>query len=253
MGILTGKAALVTGGGTGIGKAVALALASEGAMVAVAGRRAEIGELVVAEIEQQGGRAIFVKADLSKFNDAERMVAAVVEVFGRLDVACNNAGIEGEVFRPTASETEENYRRVFDVNVMGVLASMKFVITAMLASGGGAIVNIASSLASVGGAGVAVYSASKHAVIGLTRSAALEYAKQGIRINSVSPAVIETPMFDRFSAIGSTREMMDAMHPIGRIGRPEEVAAAVLFLCSPAASFIVGADLLVDGGALAGR
>jgi NAD(P)-dependent dehydrogenase (short-subunit alcohol dehydrogenase family) len=204
-------------------------------------------------IKRKGGRAIFVQADLSKFRDAERMVASVISAFGRLDVACNNAGIEGEVFRLTAAETEENYRRVFDVNVMGVLASMKFEIAAMLTSGGGAIVNIASSLASVGAAGVAVYSASKHAVIGLTRSAALEYAKQGIRINSVSPAVTDTPMFDRFSEIGSTREMMDAAHPIGRIGRPEEVAAAVLFLCSPAASFIVGADLLVDGGAVAGR
>jgi NAD(P)-dependent dehydrogenase (short-subunit alcohol dehydrogenase family) len=172
-----------------------------------------------------------------------------VKTFGRLDVACNNAGIEGEVFKPTSDATEENYRRVFDVNVMGVLASMKFEIPAMLASGGGAIVNIASTLASVGAAGMAVYSASKHAVLGLTRSAALEYAKQGIRINSVSPAVTDTPMFDRFSKTGSTRDMMDAIHPIGRIGRPEEVAGAVLFLCSPTASFIVGTDLLVSGGA----
>jgi NAD(P)-dependent dehydrogenase (short-subunit alcohol dehydrogenase family) len=249
MGVLAGKAALITGGGTGIGKATALAFAREGAMVAIAGRRAEAGSEVVREIERNGGRTLFVKADLSRFDDAERMVSSVVHAFGRLDIACNNAGIEGDVFKPTAEATEENYRRVFDVNVMGVLASMKFEISAMLACGGGAIVNIASTLGSVGAPTMAIYSASKHAVLGLTRSTALEYAKQGIRINSVSPAVTDTPMFDRFSEVGSTREMMDAVHPIGRIGRPEEVAEAVLFLCSPAASFIIGTDLLVSGGA----
>lgn len=249
MGLYDGKVALVTGGGTGIGKATALAFAREGAAVAVAGRRAEVGNEVVGEIESKGGRAAFVQTDLSKFNDAEKMVEAVLKTFGRLDLACNNAGIEGEVFKPTADATEENYRRVFDVNVMGVLASMKFEIAAMLKSGGGAIVNIASTLGRIAAPSMAIYSASKHAVVGLTKSAALEYAKQGIRINAVSPAVTETPMFDRFSEVGSNREMMDSLHPIGRIGRPEEVAAAVLFLCSPAASFIVGTDLLVSGGA----
>jgi NAD(P)-dependent dehydrogenase (short-subunit alcohol dehydrogenase family) len=249
--VLEGKAALVTGGATGIGKAVALAFAREGAHVAIAGRRAEAALPVVEHINQKGGRAIFVPADLSLFDDAERMVAEVLRAFGRLDVACNNAGIEGEPFQTTVQATEENYRRVFDVNVMGVLASMKFEISAMLERGG-AIVNIASTVGSIAYPGTGVYAASKHAVLGLTKAAALEYAKQGVRINAVSPAVTDTPMFDRFAALGSTREVMDAAHPIGRIARPEEIAEAVVFLCSPAASFVVGADLRVDGGVTAG-
>jgi len=182
--------------------------------------------------------------------DVSALIAKTLAVYGRLDAAFNNAGIEGDVGRQTHEQSVENFHAVMDVNVLGVLLAMKHEISAMLKNGGGAIVNSSSVGGLVGFPGVGAYVASKHAVIGLTKTAALEYAMQGIRVNAVSPGGIETPMFDRFTdAIGSdARDQMAALHPIGRTGRPEEIAEAVLWLCSDKASFVTGHTLVADGG-----
>jgi NAD(P)-dependent dehydrogenase (short-subunit alcohol dehydrogenase family) len=244
----SGKVALITGGGTGIGKATALAFAREGAKVVIGNRNAQRGEEVVKEITKAGGTAIFQKCDVTSERDIEALVKLAVQKFGRIDAAFNNSGVEGAL-GPIAEQTVEQYKHVFDTNVLGVLLCMKHEIRQMLAQGGGAIVNNGSIAASIGMAGAGVYIASKHAVLGLTRSAALEVAPHGIRVNLVSPAAIETGMMDRFvDAVGTTREAFAGSHPIGRVGRPEEVAAATLWLCSDEASFMVGHDLRVDGG-----
>jgi NAD(P)-dependent dehydrogenase (short-subunit alcohol dehydrogenase family) len=243
-----GKVVLVTGGTSGIGRATAEAFAAEGAKVVVSGRREPEGLAVVEGIRKAGGEATFVRADVSKEDDVRQLVAKTVAKYGRLDVAFNNAGVEwvGAV----TDVTEADYRRVFDANVWGVLAAMKYEIPELLKAGGGAVVNTSSVGGHIGMANVSVYAATKHAVEGLTKSAALEYAKQGVRVTAVAPAAITTEMMDRFVGGEHTEQGrgLAAMHPVGRMGRSEEVAAAVLYLASDAAKFVTGVSLPVDGG-----
>jgi NAD(P)-dependent dehydrogenase (short-subunit alcohol dehydrogenase family) len=244
------KVALVTGGTSGIGLATAVAFARAGAKVVLSGRREKEGKQVVSLIMKSGGDAAFIKTDVSNEAEVEALVDQTVSTFGRLDVAFNNAGVEGEGARRTHEQSVANYRTVMDVNVLGVLVAMKYEITAMLKNGGGSIVNNASVAGLVGLPGASVYVASKHAVMGLTRSAALEYAKEGIRVNAVSPGPIQTPMLDRFMGeLGAEVEahLINTL-PMGRKGRPEEIAEAVLWLCSDKGSFVTGQSLTVDGG-----
>src|SRR5438046_476626 len=244
-----GKVALVTGGTSGIGKATAIAFARAGAKVVLTGRREKEGAGVVAEIEKHGGAAAFVRADVAKETDVKAMVDFTIDKFGRLDVAFNNAGVEWK--GPLDQATEAEYRRVFDINVWGVLNSMRHEIPAMLKNGGGAIVNNSSVAGHVGLGEVSIYIASKHAVEGLTKSVALEFARRNVRINAVAPGVIATDMFDRF-ADGASRDQITSMIPVGRMGVSEEIAAAVLYLCSDNAKFTTGTSLVVDGGWVAG-
>jgi NAD(P)-dependent dehydrogenase (short-subunit alcohol dehydrogenase family) len=227
-----GKVALVTGGTSGIGRAAAIAYAREGAKVVVAGRRAAEGEETVRLVRAQGREALFVPTDVAQETQVKNLIGRTLEKFGRLDFACNNAGID-QVPTPFLEQTVKTYDQVMDINVKGVWLSMRHEIPAMLKSGGGAIVNTSSALGVIAFPGVEVYVASKHAVIGLTKSAAVEFGKQGIRINAVLPAAIETDMYRRF--VGENAESkaaMTAMHPIGRIGTPEEIADAVIWLSS---------------------
>lgn len=243
-----GKVALVTGGGTGIGKATAIAFANEGAKVVIGNRNVEAGEAVVSLIKDAGGEASFLRTDVSSEDDVKALVDHAVTTYGRLDAAFNNAGIGGAA-GPLADQTTENYDQVMGINVKGVWLSMKYEIQAMLKTGGGAIVNNSSVGGLLGFAGVGIYSASKHAVMGLTKSAALEYSSKGVRVNAVNPAVIRTPMAEGLArARRIETDGFAAMHPIGRIGEPEEVANVVLFLCSDKASFVTGAANCVDGG-----
>ena len=249
-GKLSGKVALVTGGTSGIGKTTAIAFARAGAKVVLTGRREKEGAQVVDEIRKLGGDAAFVRADVAKDADVKAMVDFTVGKYGRLDVAFNNAGVEWT--GPLDQATEAEYRRVFDINVWGVLNSMRHEIPVMLKNGGGAIVNNSSVAGHVGLAGASIYMASKHAVEGLTKSIALEFAKQSIRVNAVAPGVIATDMLDRFA--GKESEMRDSLTsiiPVGRIGAREEIAAAVLYLSSDDAKFTTGTSLVVDGGYLA--
>ncbi len=242
----TNKVALVTGGTSGIGKATAIALAAAGAKVVLSGRREPEGNAVVAEITAAGDTASFFKADASVESEIAALVAFTVEKYGRLDLAFNNAGVE--LAAPVSDATYADYQRVFDLNVWGVLASMKHEIPALLAAGGGAIVNTSSALGLIGMPGVSIYTASKHAVEGLSKAAALEVAKQKIRVNTVAPAVIETEMFNRFADSSEKREYMAAMHPVGHFGQPDDIARAVLYLLDPANTFLTGTHLVVDGG-----
>lgn len=247
-----GKVVLVTGGTSGIGEATAKAFARHGAKVVVSGRREREGLAVVEAISSAGGTAHFVRADVAAEADVKRLVAETVAKFGRLDVAFNNAGVE--LTGPVTDATPEAYRKVFDVNVLGVLLSMKYELPELVKAGGGVVVNTSSVAGHRGMAGAGVYVASKHAVEGLTKAAALEYATQKVRVFAVAPAVIDTAMFDRFSGGGLGTDMgkqMAAMHPVGRAGQVDEVAAAVLFLASDASSFMTGHSLPVDGGWLA--
>jgi NAD(P)-dependent dehydrogenase (short-subunit alcohol dehydrogenase family) len=247
----SGKIAVITGGTSGMGRATAVAFAREGAKVVLSGRREKEGLAVVEEIAKAGGTAHFVRADVAKEADVKRLVEQTVAKFGRLDVAFNNAGVEWTGALTEASEAD--YRRVFDINVWGVITGMKYEIAAMLKTGGGAIVNTSSVGGHNGMAGVSLYIATKHAVEGLTKSAALEFATQNIRVNAIAPAAIVTEMIDRFVG-GEDSEQgkkLAAMHPVGRMGRGEEVASAVLYLASDAASFVTGISLPVDGGWLA--
>lgn len=245
------KVVLITGATSGIGRVSALAFAKAGAKVIVSGRREAEGLAVVAEIKAGGGEAAFVKADVAVEADVAALVAKTVATYGRLDVAFNNAGVE--LTGSIVDANEADYRRVFDINVWGVLASMKHEIPVMLKQGGGVIINTSSVAGHVGLSGAGVYVASKHAVEGLTKAAALEYAKQGIRVNAVAPAAIETDMMNRFTGGGNEEALnyMRSLHPVGRLGRSEEIANPVLFLASDAASFITGASLNIDGGLLA--
>ncbi len=249
--LLGGKIALVTGGGSGIGKATALVFAREGAKVVVADVAEEGGKETVRLIKEAGGDAIFVKCDVKEAKDAEAMVKKAVDTYSRLDCAFNNAGIG--VPGTTAECTEEDWDRTISINLKGVWLCMKYEILQMLKQGGGVIVNTASAGGLIGTPGVAAYTASKHGVVGLTKTAALEYVKAGIRVNAVCPGSILTPMIEAsMSAHPELTESVLSKHPIGRFGKPEEIAEAVLWLCSDAASFVVGAAFSVDGGVVAG-
>jgi NAD(P)-dependent dehydrogenase (short-subunit alcohol dehydrogenase family) len=243
-----GKVALVTGGTSGIGRAAAIAYAREGANVVVAGRRVAEGEETVRLVRSQGREAIFVATDVAQEAQVRSLIGRTLEQFGRLDFAFNNAGIE-QAPTPFLEQTVEIYDQVMDINVKGVWLSMKYEIPAMLKTGGGSIVNTSSGLGVIGMPGIEIYVASKHAVVGLTKSAALEFGKQGIRVNAVLPAAIDTDMFQRFAGENPEfRAQVTALHPIGRIGKSEEIADAAIWLSSSKSSFVTGHSLLVDGG-----
>lgn len=244
------KVALVTGAGSGIGRTTAIAFAQQGAHVVVSDINADGGDETVRLIRNAGGEAIFVKTDVSKDDEVQALVDQTVATFGRLDIAFNNAGLT-QNSAPLADQPPGTYDEIFDVTVRGVWLSMRAEIAQMLKQGGGRIVNMGSMSAVVGIPGLTTYSGSKHAVLGLTRGAALEYAKQNIRINAVGPGTIDTPMIDRFVELAGSDSVMEpirAAHPIGRTGKPEEVAEAVLWLASDASSFVIGQILMVDGG-----
>ena len=250
-GRLDGKIALVTGGSSGIGRASALAFAREGAKVVVADVTAEGGQETVRLIKEAGGEARFLKVDVARAAEVETLITQTVAAYGRLDCAYNNAGIEG-AFVSTTEYPEADWDRVLAINLKGVWLCMKYEIAQMLQQGGGAIVNTASGAGLVGVAGLSVYVASKHGVVGLTKTAALEYAKAGIRVNAVCPGVIQTPMVARLtSQRPEMAEALVAAEPMGRTGKPEEIAEAVVWLCSEAASFVTGHAMSVDGGYVA--
>jgi NAD(P)-dependent dehydrogenase (short-subunit alcohol dehydrogenase family) len=249
---LRDKIALVTGGTSGIGRETAVLFAKAGAKVVVSGRREPEGMETIELIRAAGGDGIFVKSDVAKAADVQTLVRTTVDKFGRLDVAFNNAGIEGK-WVPIVEQTEANFDRVIEINLKGVWLCLKYEIQQMLKQKtGGAIVNMSSVAGLMGAAGTGPYAASKHGVIGLTRTAALENALEGIRVNAVCPAVIETPMADRAFADPVVNKAVLAHHPIGRFGTPLEVAEAVLWMCSSKASFMTGHYIVVDGGFLVG-
>jgi NAD(P)-dependent dehydrogenase (short-subunit alcohol dehydrogenase family) len=247
-----GKVALVTGASSGIGRATAIAFGQEGARVVVAARRVREGEETAQMVRDEGGDAIFIKTDVSRALEVHSLVEQTVERFGRLDYAFNNAGISGPSLSLIADLTEEDWDSVIDANLKSIWLSMKYEIPVMLGQGAGAIINMSSILGVVGTSlGTAAYVASKHAIIGLTKAAALEYAKQGLRINAVCPGFIQTALIE---VATNNPEISDAIvdaHPVGRIGKPEEVASAVIWLCSEGASFITGQSLVIDGGYIA--
>jgi NAD(P)-dependent dehydrogenase (short-subunit alcohol dehydrogenase family) len=245
------KVAFVTGGSSGIGRTTALLLASEGAKVAIASRRIEEGLAVVEEIRNAGGEAIFVKTDVSKAEDCANAVAQTVSVFGRLDIAFNNAGVE--IFgKPVAETDEASWDYVVDINLKGMFLSMKYQIPEMLKAGGGSIVNMSSTYGLVASAfGGCGYHASKAGIIGLTKAAALEYAKKNIRVNAICPAFVATAMVEKFLDETHMTDQIKSFHPVGRLGTEEEIAQAVVFLASGASSFITGTALSVDGGMIA--
>ena len=251
-GILAGKVALITGGTSGIGRNTSVLFAKEGAKVVFTGRREAEGHETLAMVRAAGGEGHFVPGDVSKAADVEKFVQQTAEKFGRLDVAFNNAGIEGN-WIPIIDQTEADFDRVIAINLKGVWLSLKHEIQQMLKQGGGgAIVNMSSVAGLTGFAGAGTYIASKHGVLGLTKTAALEYAKAGIRINAVCPAVIETPMAERAFADPAIEKRVLAQHPIGRFGKPIEIAEAVLWLSSDKSSFMTGHEIVLDGGFLAG-
>lgn len=248
--MLKDKVALVTGGASGIGRAVALAWAREGARVVVSDVDQAGGEQTAGQVRAAGGQALFAAADVGRPEDCEALVRRAVATFGRLDIACNNAGIGGPQ-APTADYPLDGWEQVLRINLSGVFYGMKYQLPEMLKHGGGAIVNMASILGAVGFAGSPAYSAAKHGVLGLTQAAALEYSAQGVRINAVGPGFIHTPMISALEDNQAVNEMLVAAHPIGRLGRAEEVAELVLWLSSDKASFVTGAYYPVDGGYLA--
>jgi NAD(P)-dependent dehydrogenase (short-subunit alcohol dehydrogenase family) len=249
---LQGKVGIVTGGTSGIGRDTAILFAKAGAKVVVAGRREVEGKETIELIRGAGGEGLFVKADLSRGPEVEALVRKTVEKFGRLDVAVNNAGIEGN-WIPIAEQSEDDFDRTIAINVKGVWLCLKYEIQQMLKQGGGgAIVNMASIAGLIGVGGGATYSASKHAVMGLTKSAALETARSGIRINAMCPAVIESPMEERLYSDPVFRKFALGLHPIGRFGKSMEIAEAVVWMCSERASFMTGQSMVLDGGFMAG-
>nr|AIH14817.1 short chain dehydrogenase [Westiella intricata UH HT-29-1] len=242
------KVAIITGGSSGIGRATAIAFAKEGAKVVVASRRIQESQETVELIRNVGGEAFFVKTDVSQEADVKTMVEKTIETYGRLDYGFNNAGID-QIPTPLPEQTEETFDQLININLKGVWLAMRYEIPQMLKTGGGAIVNTASIGGLIGFPGIPIYIASKHAVLGLTKAAAIEYAKSGIRINAISPGTVITDLFER--SLGKDPQMKKqimAMHPIGRAGTPEEIASAVLWLCSEGAGFTIGQSLTVDGG-----
>lgn len=252
---MAGKCAIVTGASAGIGRATALRFADQGAHVVVSDIDVEGGRKTVSLIRDCEGEATFVEADVSDEAAANGLVAEAVRIYGRLDYACNNAGIEGKVL-PLAQQPIENFDAIIATNLRGTFLCMKAEIGEMLTSGHGAIVNVASVAGHIGFPGLSPYVASKHGVNGLTKNAALEYGKSGIRINSVCPGGVDTRMLDSLAeqstgGTSTTEELMNPLHPIGRIGQPDEVASLIVWLCSDQASFVTGANVPVDGGFLA--
>jgi NAD(P)-dependent dehydrogenase (short-subunit alcohol dehydrogenase family) len=245
-----GKVALVTGAASGIGRSIAQLLAEQGAKVVVTDIDVEGGRETVALIKYKKGEAIFEKVDVSSPDDCERMVQKTLATYGHLDCACNNAGIPGEE-NPIADYSIEGWQKLISINLSGVFYCMKYEIPAMLKGGGGSIVNIASILGQVAFAGAPAYVSAKHGVVGLTENAALEYGVQGIRVNAVGPGFIRTPMISEVIEDPEVEKQLISMHPIGRLGTPEEVAELVLWLCSDRASFVTGGYYPVDGGYLA--
>lgn len=246
--MMKGKVAIVTGAASGIGRATAELFAVHGAFVVVADRDLEGAEETLELIKKSGEKGIALEIDISSEDQIKGMIEETIDRFGQLDYACNNAGIEGDQAF-TNDCTPENWRRVIDINLQGTWVCMKYEIAEMLIGGEGAIVNVSSIAGLIGFPGIPAYVSSKHGINGLTKTAALEYADKGIRVNAVCPGAIQTPMVDRFVGEETEeRRNLIAQHPIGRIGRPEEVAEAIVWLCSEKASFITGQTLAVDGG-----
>lgn len=251
MGKMDGKVALVTGAGSGIGQATAVLFAQEGAKVAVSDITEEGGDATVKMIKDAGGEAFFVKADIANAVEVEALIGKIVEVYGKLDCAANNAGVE-VMPAPTADCTEEDFDFAVKVNLKGTWLCMKYEIQQMLKQGGGAIVNVSSMAGLVGVAAMPAYVAAKHGIVGLTRTAALDYGTAGIRVNAVCPGATRTPMMQQvITSMPELGEQMNENHPIGRIAEPAEIAASIVWLCSDAASFITGHPMSVDGGLVA--
>lgn len=246
---LENKVAIITGAGSGIGKSTALLFAKEGAKVVVTDINEEHGNSVVKEIEANGGDAIFIKADTSKAEDSEMTVKKTIEKFGQLDIAVNNAGISGPT-EPIGEYSIEAWDKVISINLSGVFYGMRYQIPEMQKAGKGSIINVASILGQVGFANSSAYAAAKHGVVGLTKTAGLEYGKSGVRVNAVGPAFIETPLVKDSLSEGAYNSLAE-MHSMGRLGQPNEVAELFLWLASDKASFATGAYYPIDGGYLA--
>jgi NAD(P)-dependent dehydrogenase (short-subunit alcohol dehydrogenase family) len=244
------KVALVTGALTGIGRAAAIAFAQEGAKVVVSGRREKEGQELAAELQALGAEAIFVRTDVRNDDDVRKLVDQTVNRFGRLDIAVNNAGTEGTP-GPVTEQTAESYAATFDTNVLGTLLSMKHELRVMLRQGSGSIVNISSAYGSIGAAGASVYVASKHAIEGLTKSAALEVAGTGVRVNVVAPGTTDTGMLTRFTSTDKNKATLVSTVPLKRLATPEEIAHVIAFVASANASYMTGASIPVDGGMIA--
>jgi NAD(P)-dependent dehydrogenase (short-subunit alcohol dehydrogenase family) len=244
------KVVLITGALTGIGRATALAFAKEDARLIVSGRHDEAGAKLVVELRASGAEAEYVRADVRIEEDVHNLVDQTIERFGRLDVAVNNAGTEGKPGLVT-DQTAESYAATFDTNVLGTLLSLKHELRVMLAQGHGSIVNVSSTFGRVGAPGASVYVASKHAVEGLTKAAALEAAESGVRVNVVAPGATETGLLNRFTGNSENKDALISRVPVKRVGEPEEIAQAIVFLASDKSSYITGASIAVDGGKLA--
>ena len=247
---MSSQVVLITGALTGIGRAAARIFAKEGARVVVSGRRDKEGQELVAELQKLGAEAMFVRTDVRNDEDVRNLVDQAVKRFGRLDVAVNNAGTEGSP-GPVTEQTTESFAATFETNVLGTLLSMKHELRAMLPQGSGSIVNVSSAYGSIGAPGAAVYVASKHAVEGLTKSAALEVAGTGVRVNVVAPGTTDTGMLTRFNKTDENKAALVSTVPLKRMARPEEIAHVIAFVSSAKASYMTGASIPVDGGMIA--